>query len=115
MAGPDSKYSQYADAFQQSADASKKFSDGVYAHQLMMLQAQQGELENLNFWNDFGKGFKKGFGMVMSPAAKFAGMLGPEGAAAGKAFSGINGAVQQLVPGRLMNLNEVPYNTQLIY
>jgi len=119
MVGKDSKYSGYADAASQAADATKKFSDGVYAQQLMMLQAQAGqpELQNLNFWNDFGKGFKKGFGMVMSPAAKIAGMLGPEGAAAGKAFSGINGAVQGLVPGRLMNLNQqqIPYDTQLIY
>ena len=114
LAGSNSKYSQYADSFQTAADATKKFSDGVYSQQLMMLNAEP-DLENLDFWNDFGKGFKQGFGMVMSPAAKFAGMFGPEGAAAGQVFGGINNAVQKYVPGHLVNLDSVPYNTQLIY
>lgn len=114
LAGSDSKYAHYADNFATAADATKKFSDGVYSNQLMMLNAHP-ELQELDFWNDFGKGFKQGFGMVMSPAAKMAGMFGPEGAAAGQVFGGINNAVQKYVPGRLVNLNAVPYNTQLIY
>lgn len=57
------------------------------------------QLQQLGFWGDFGKGFQKGFGMVMQPAAQIATAVGgaagvPEAAAAGQIFSGLNGAVQ---------------------
>jgi hypothetical protein len=60
---------------------------------------QQLQLQQLGFWGDFGKGFKKGFGMVMKPAGAIASAVGgatgvPEAAAAGKIFTGLNGAVQ---------------------
>ena len=59
----------------------------------------QMQLQQLGFWSDFGKGFKKGFGMVMKPAGAIASAVGgatgvPEAAAAGKIFTGLNGAVQ---------------------
>lgn len=44
----------------------------------------------------------------MAPAAKLAGMFGPEGAAAGGVFNGLNQGVQKLVPGSLVVLDERP-------
>jgi hypothetical protein len=37
---------------------------------------QQMQLQQLGFWGDFGKGFQKGFGMVMQPAAQIATAVG---------------------------------------
>ena len=65
---------------------------------------QQMQLQNLGFFD----GFKKGFGMVMKPAAQIAGGIGgamgiPEAGAAGQIFNGLNGAVQS-IPLHLQNL-----------
>jgi hypothetical protein len=83
----------------EAAAAGKIFSGLNGAVNAIPTLEQQMQLQQLGFWGDFGKGFQKGFGMVMQPAAQIATAVGgaagvPEAAAAGQIFSGLNGAVQ---------------------
>ena len=57
------------------------------------------QMQNLNFWNDFGKGFKMGFNAVAQPASVIPGV--------GQIMGGVNSAVQQFVPGHLQNLQSM--------
>jgi len=70
-------------------------------------------LEELNFWSSFAKGFKKGFGMVMKPAAAVFGAVGkvtgqPEISAAGSIFSGLNKGVS-MIPSKRLQLQQLGF------
>lgn len=78
------------------------------------IPGQQQQLQNLFSWKKFGQGFKKGFGMVMKPAASIASAIGgatgvPEAAAAGKIFSGLNGAVQSIPTQQQLQLQQLGF------
>merc|ERR1712147_231471 len=54
---------------------------------------KKAQLQELGFWNDFGKGFKIGFGAVAKPASFIPGV--------GSIMGAVNNGVQKLVPGKL--------------
>merc|ERR1711988_837872 len=82
--GSDSQYGQMANQFAQMSGA---INNGVQNVQF------DNQLQELGFWNDFGKGFKIGFGAVAKPASFIPGVGSIMGAA--------NNAVQKLVPGKM--------------
>jgi hypothetical protein len=104
--GSDSQYGQMANQFAQMSGA---VNNGVQNTQFDLQEMpsawvprsaykdmpawRKTELQNLGFWNDFGKGFKIGFGAVAKPASFIPGVGSIMGAA--------NNAVQKLVPGKL--------------
>jgi hypothetical protein len=108
--GPNSDYGQMANQFAQMSGA---INNGVQSTQFDNLQElptawvprsaykdmpawRKADLQNLGFWNDFGKGFKIGFGAVAKPASFIPGV--------GAIMGATNNAVQKLVPGKLQNL-----------
>lgn len=87
--GPNSEYGQMANQFAQMSGA---INNGVQNTQF------DNQLQELGFWNDFGKGFKIGFGAVAKPASFIPGVGSIMGAA--------NNAVQ-MIPGKLQNLESM--------
>ena len=77
-----------------------------YLYQDLVAQRQPYTLNNLDFWSDFGKGFKMGFGGVMDGFSKIATPISAVVPGAGSVMlptaamgNAMNGLVQNIVPG----------------